>query len=68
MEEKEQEKIVKLCEKLNTLLDKTILEGYSHLQQITNRRLQREKRDLTKWRYRRWGNGRWGDVWYRINQ
>lgn len=43
LEQKEQEKKVKeLCEKLNNLLDKTILEGYSHLQQIENRRLQRE--------------------------
>lgn len=43
LEQKQQEKKVKeLCEKLNTLLDNAILEGYSHLQQIQNRRLQRE--------------------------
>jgi len=39
----EQEKIVKLCEKLNNLLDKTILEGYNYLEQCKTKRLEREK-------------------------
>lgn len=39
----EQEKIVKLCEKLNNLLDKTILEGYYQLEYYKQKRLEREK-------------------------
>lgn len=39
----EQEKIVKLCEKLNNLLDKTILEGYNQLEYYRQKRLEREK-------------------------
>lgn len=43
MEQKEKEKKVKeLCEKLSILLEKAIQEGYTHLQQIENRKIQRE--------------------------
>lgn len=47
MENQQEKKVKEVCEKLNDLLDKTYLEGYSHLQQIENRRLKREKRDFT---------------------
>ena len=40
----EQEKIINICEKLNNLLDKAILEGYAQLQYNRNKKLQRENK------------------------
>lgn len=40
----EQEKIISICEKLNNLLDKAILEGYAQLQYNRNKKLQRENK------------------------